>query len=486
MAMRFGAMALVVVAAALAGCRTTKEVLDDYERNISAGNYAAARPEVTELAEKEDDSQLLWRLLAGGAAYLVDDKQGAIRQFDAAEDVFRKNDQASVFSQGGQGALAMMTNDRSFPYDGGGVDRVFTCLYKAVDFMTLGRADEARVELNRAAQYQANWIYDRRRDVEAAARRMDADADAYCHAASAKQGVQSAGDRNQQANAVLSNADFAAQVREKCGYDPATSGNLETLAAADYMNAYALHVGGVFRWLNGDSDRNLLRDARTLAAANPAVARDSAEIAQGVRPRDQVWIWVEDGLCPAREEWRLDLPFLLIPGLNNYVLYAGMALPYLRARSQAAVSWRVRAGGAETPFAELADVDRLVKTEYDVYMRGALTREITRTVVKVGVQAALGAAAAHSMDRNHQLALRLAQLGVAAWAKTSTAADLRSWTSLPKTVKAVRIARPADGLVEVVADNHVYQIAVPLGNTMLFVRQPGPSAPPTVKQVTFQ
>ncbi len=470
-----------LVVAGVAGCRTTKDVLDDYEKNITLGNYPAVPGEVAELAATADDSALLWHLLAGGGYYLMDDKANARVQFDAAEDAMQRNDAKSVFEQGARGGLAMMTNDRAFPYGGGGQDRVFTCLYKAIDLMCEGSKNGARTELNRASRHQENWIADRRRDVEAAAKRMDADAAAYA----SQQKAQAQGDRSRQTSAVLADADFIGQVKAQCGFDPRTSGDLSTLAAADYMNAYAQHVNGVFRWLDNDGGRAALKSAATLAAGTTA-ARDFADRQAGVKPKDQVWIWVEDGLCPSREEWRIDLPLFIFPGLNRYVMYAGMALPYLRERTWGAASWRVQAGGASVPMAELVNVDRLVKTEYDVYMRGALTREITRTVVKVGAQIALGVAADNTRDGNHALALRLSQVGVATWAATTTAADLRSWTFLPKTVKCVRVARPADGRIDVLADSQRIQLTVPEGNSMVFLRKPGPQAMPVVKQTTFQ
>lgn len=480
--MKIGMMALAAgLLACTVGCRTTKDVLDDYERNLTAGNYTALPGEVAELAAKGDDSSLLWHLLAGGGFYLADAKAEARTQFDAAEDAMQKNDATSVFAQGATGGLAMMTNDRAFPYNGGGQDRIFTCLYKAIDYMCAGKMAPARTELNRAAQHQENWLWERRKDVEAAAARMDKDADAYA----AQQEVKAEGDRTQQAASILADASFAAQIREKCAFDPAQSGNLATLTAADYMNAYVQHVCGVFRWLDGNGGRSFLKDAATLAPASAAV-RDFSDVNVGAKPKNQVWIWVEDGLCPAREEWRVDLPLVLLPYAGRYVLYAGMALPYLRPRDMGATTWQVQAGGVTTPFAESANMDKLIKTEYDVYMRGALTREITRTVVKTGVQIALGVAADNSGDSRHQLAMRLAQAGVAAWAATTTAADLRSWTTLPKTVKCVRLDRPADGRLDVLADNQRIQLAVPEGNTMVFLRKPSPLAPPVVKQVTFQ
>ena len=474
-------MALAALACACAaGCRTTKDVLNDYEAALSTGQYAAPVQETSELAAKEDGSRLLWQLLAGGALFMADEREQALAMFDAAEDAMHANDATSVFAQGGEGALAMMTNDRAFAYDGGGQDRIFTCLYKAIDYMASGRPSAARTELNRAGQHQENWLWERRKDVVAAADRMRADADAY-----AKKNNAPNAERESQVAGVLRDASFRSQVKEKCGFDPAVSGDIDALAPKDYMNVYAAHVAGVFRWLNGDGGRNHLKDVATLCADNPVAARDFAEIERGGRPANQVWIYVEDGLCPCREEWRLDLPLGLLPFVGRYVIYAGMALPYQRARAHGAVNWSVAAGGRNVPMAQLANVDALLKTEYDVYMRGALTREITRTIVKVGTQVALGVTAENVSDQKTYWALKASQVGVATWAATTTAADLRSWTALPKTVKVARVDRPADGRLEVVADGQRIQLDVPPGNTMVFLRKPGPSAYPVVKMATF-
>ena len=474
--------ATVFVFTCAVGCRTTKDVLDDYEVALSTGDYAKPVQETSELAAKGDGSQLLWQLLSGGALYMADDKEHTLSMFDAAEDTMHANDTTSVFAKGGEGALAMMTNDRAFDYDGGGQDRIFTCLYKAIDYMVSGRRDAARTELNRAGQHQENWLWERRKDIAAAAEKMKSDADSY-----AQQNNSQNESRDQQVAGVLGDASFRSQIQAQCNFDPATSGNLDALAPRDYMNVYAEHVTGVFRWLNGDGARNYLKDVNALASGNPVAARDFAEADRGVKPVNQVWIYVEDGLCPCREEWRIDLPIGLLPFAGNYVIYAGMALPYLRERTQGAINWSVVADGQNLAMAQLANVDSLVKTEYDVYMRGALTREITRTIVKVGTQVALGIAADAAAQRSQgaYLSLKAAQFGVATWAATTTAADLRSWTALPKSVKVARVSRPADGRLQVVADGQAIQLEVPPGNTMVFIRKPGPSAYPVVKMATF-
>ena len=479
---RLGVCAIALVLCLAVGCRTTKNVLDDYERNLSYGNFAGSTEELLELADGKDGTELLWRLMAASALHLEENREhDAIRQFDLAEAVLQKNDQMSVFAQGGEGALAMMTNDRAFSYDGGGLDRVFTCVYRGIDFLCTGDRDNTRVEFNRAAQYQRNWLYYRRKDIDAAARKMAADA-----AASQRRSGARVQDYSSSVNKAMMDLAFGTTIRAKTGFDPATSGRLDALPQAAYVNAYAAHLAGVFRWINGDNGLDDLKLAAAVKSGNALVARDFAECGQGGKPSNQVWIWVEDGLCPMRKEWRIDLPFILIPYARRYIMYAGMAFPVLRERAYGATVWNAVAGGGAVPLTELENVDRLVRTEYDVYMRGALTREITRTLVRVGVQVGLGIAADHASDSRTQLALRLSQIGVATWAASCTAADLRSWTALPKRVMAVRLDRPADGVVQVVAGGQTIPVTVPPGNSLVFIRKPAPSAPPVVKTATFR
>lgn len=481
--------AAALALACAAGCRTTEDVLRDYEAALVAGNYGAPVDETIELASKKDGSQLLWQLMAGGALYMADDKARAQAIFDAAEDAMIANDKTSVFARAGDGALAMMTNDKAFDYDGGGQDRVFTCLYKAIDYITAGNVNAARTEFNRAAQHQENWIWERRKDVAAAAERMRRDASSYA----SQNNAQMQGSDSQVAG-VLANASFSAQLQQNCNFNPATSGNLDALAPRDYMNTYVEHVAGVFRWLRGDGGSDYLKDVAALCPANSVAANDFAGAAGGRRPVEQVWIWAEDGLCPTREEWRLDLPLFFMPFVGNYAPYVGMALPVLRMRGAGATSWRVAASsGAVVQMEELADVDRLLKTEYDVYMRGAIAREITRTMVKAGVQVALGVAAdaaeRRAMKKGNSAdywALRMSQMAVAAWAMATTGADLRSWTALPKTVKVARVTRPADGRIDVWADGQKIELTLEPGNTLVFIRKPSPQATPAVKQVTFK
>ncbi|MBQ3809060.1 MAG: hypothetical protein II840_14015 [Kiritimatiellae bacterium] len=474
------------------GCRTVNDVLVDYRTNVSGGKYASAAAEPSELAAKENGDRLMWRLMAASAYDLAGDTDNALANFDVAEDIMIENDNASVFSQATDAAYAMMLNDKYFPYDGGGQDRIFTCLYKAIGYGTRGNFVSARTELNRAAQHQENWLWERKKDIDAADKRLAKEASEYSREKGGGHGSDE-GQSNIAVQNAMKNGSFGNTVKEAFGFDIFTSGVLDKLKPADYQNPYVSHVCGVFRWLNGDGDgRGYFRDVLSLRPGNSVAKRDFEACDHGIKPANQVWVYVEDGLAPEREAWRIDLPLALIPYAGKYVAYAGLSLPRLLERPAAASSWAV--GGERMQL--LANVDALVKIEYDVYMRGALKREITRTVVDVGVQVALGVAAEEALRRHNKkkegglpteyYALKASQLAVAGYSAARRGADTRCWPTLPKTVYVARVERPSDGKLSIRADGgNAVEVVLPEGNSMVFVRKPSAAAVPSVKVLTW-
>lgn len=443
----FGSAAFAL---AVSGCRSTAEILADYEANILYGNFPAAVSETVEKADEGGGDALCWQLHAAAAEHLAGRHEEAIRRFDLAEDMFID------FEHGGRilpAAVSMMTGDYAMPYAGAGQDRIFTCLYKAICFGALGKMPAVRTELNRALLHQQNWRAERNAEIVAAEKRLQTDSRAYARS----KGV-AASDSSATVSRVLGDAAFAASVSRNAEFDLARDGRLEALAKDDFANAYLARVNETFRLYAGDS---------------------------GPKPKDRVTVFVEDGLCPRREEWRIDLPTVLIPGLDRYVQYAGMALPKLVYRNAAVTAYSVSGGGETRQMASVQDVDRLVKSEFDVYFRGALTREIVRAVTRVGVQVALGVVRDNVSDDRTRLALTLVQLGTAAFGACTTSADVRSWTALPKTVYALDFPRPADGAITINCGVERIDLNVRPGNTMVFVRKTSSAAPPAVSFFTL-
>lgn len=469
-----------ILLAIAAGCRTVDDVICDYRAGIAAGNYAASAKESAEYAAKENGDRLMWRLMSATAYDLAGQTDRALADFDVAEDIMIENDKSSVFSRGVDTANAMMLNDKYFPYDGGGQDRIFTCIYKAIAYGTKGDFAAARTEFNRASQHQENWLWQRRKNIAAAEERLQKDSDSY---SKENGGEKNAGQSNVAVQNAVKDGSFRETVKEAFGVDIFSSSTLDDLKPADYQNPYLSHTCGIFRWLNGDGDGSgYLRDANRLRPNNLVVKNDLAACGAGKKPVGQVWVYAEDGLCPRREKWRIDLPLGLIPYAGRYVVYAGLALPRLMEMPAAANTWNV--GGVQME--ELASVESLMKVEYDVYMRGAIRREITRTIVDVGIQAALGVAAEHASDTGTKYALIASQYAVAGYSAVRRGADTREWPSLPKRVFVARVERPSDGVVKITADGrNVAEVVLSEGNAMIFVRKPGPLAAASVKVVKF-
>ena len=447
---------LLVSAAGLSGCRSTEAILADYEANVLVGKFAEAAAEPSVKADEGGKDALCWQLHAAAAARLAGNGGEAVRRFDMAEEQFIDFDSRSKAGQVSDTAVSLMSGDYALPYSGGGQDRIFTCLYKAIDFGVMGNSAAVRTELNRALLHQQNWREERGAEIAAAEARTQDDAQAYAR----ENGVASPKDpkTDDTVSRTLGDAAFSAAVRANAGFDTACDGRLDLLKDDACMNAYLVRVNETFRRYVGDS---------------------------GTPPRDMVAVFVEDGLCPKRAEWRIDLPLILFPWVGRYVQYAGMALPKLVYRNAAVTAYSVSGGGTTWPMVEIQDVDRLVKTEFDVFFRGALTREIIRAAARVGTQAALGAVRDNISDSNTRLVLTLVQFGTAACSFCATEADIRSWTALPKKVYMLDFPRPADGIVTVNCGVEQVRLTVPTGNTMIFVRKTSSAAPSAVKIFTL-
>ena len=449
-------LALLTSVVGLSGCRSTEAIMADYEANVLVGKFAEAAAEPSAKADAGGKDALCWQLHAAAAERLAGNNDEAVRRFDLAEDRFIDFDGRSKAGQTADTTVSMMTGDYAMPYSGGGQDRIFTCLYKAIDFGVMGKPTAVRTELNRAMLHQQNWRAERSAEIAAAGEKLERDARSYAQSNGVRQTTGS--NAASTVSRAFGDASFSAALRANAGFDTANGGRIDLLKDDDYTNGYLVRVNETFRRYVGDS---------------------------GKKPRDMVAVFVEDGLCPKRDEWRIDLPLILFPWVGRYVQYAGMALPKLAYRNAAVTAYSVSGGGASYPMTEIQDVDRLVKTEFDVYFRGALTREIVRAVARVGVQVALGAVRDSISDENTQLALTLVQLGTAAYSFAATDADIRSWTALPKKVYMLDLPRPADGVITVNCGVEQIKLNVQSGNTMVFVRKTSSAAPSVVKLFTL-
>ena len=265
---------------------------------------------------------------------------------------------------------------------------------------------------------------------------------------------------------------------------------LASLAKADYYNTYAQHIRGVFRWLNGDNARNDLRGTFEMLPETSCASRDFTEYEAGTKPHGQAWIYVEDGLCPMRDQTVIHLPLGLLPWVRRYVLYTGIALPKLVYRPFASSQYSVHGSGGSFALEPIMDTDRLCKAEFDVAFRGVLQREILRFSIKTAIQVAAGVVARNAPRSKAgdilAASMFLVQLGTAGWTAATVGADLRSWTALPKRVFCQRIAFTPGETVTLQADTRAIPVPMPsCENAIVVVRYPAVSSAPSISFITF-
>lgn len=479
---------LLLLVLCAAGCSTTADRLAAYEQSCLKGDFKRAESRIpTPSLESKKPGDLLGDLHAGAAARLAGAQARSSAYFDRAEDTYAKNDTASVFSRGTAHGLALLANDMVYPYDSAGVERVFCSIYKALNEVETGNPAGARTEFNRAQQRQEDYLFERRKQIAAARvafERQKKEGDD-------KVRQQGGGTRTSSANwqklqeTILGNRTIQAEIKTQSGVDVTADKGVGALALSDYANVYVYHLGGVFRWLSGDPARGSLKTARDLRPDLKVVREDFAACDAGRAPGNNVWVYVEDGLCPRRDEFHIDLPLGLIP-FQKHLLYLGMALPKLVERRGASSWYRLRAGGRQADLPLLQDVDRLVRTDFKLMFKEALAREVVRVAVSASLQIISREMAERAKKDNNSTLWEVGQIAVALWSAASKGADIRSWTALPKRVYAGRIPWPADNqlLIESMAGN--CPVALQTGKqAIVWIRWIGGNAPPVVRVIVF-
>lgn len=465
------------------GCGpTVAEVMDMHDRDLTTNDFSASLPYLEEFVADDDDNSHedtpLWHLMIANAKMLTADKN-AIKAFDTAEDVLLKNDRET-----NNYTSAMLVNDRMMKFVPSFQDRVFMSLDKATMYAGQRNYDAARTEFNRMMQYQENWLFERRKEIAASEAAMKESLEKENESdvpgvADAANGLRS--DAKQVYDNLLQNENVLGMILKNCNFDLRNSGDISRMTPNDYQNAYATHLCGLFRWLNGDDGVVYLKDALKLKPQSPLLAADLAAADKNATPKSDVWVYVEDGLCPTRQEVRMDLPVFLVPFAARYVKYIGIALPRQVFRYNAANVYTV----AGTPMEELENIDRLLKVEYDVYMNSAVKRELMRCLLKTIPQVAAGVVRDSIDNKYVKLGCTAFQIAAAQYAYSSTRADLRTWNVLPKRVLVQRVQRPADGVLKLTADDQSVDIKVGEGNSIILVRKVAANSPFVVRQINF-
>jgi hypothetical protein len=443
-----------------AGCNAPKDQLNVFNTHFrncdyqKSAEFAQSKISKGKRPARED---LLWALQAGSVERLRGNYQQSTELFDKSEEFLNYYD----FQNEAAGAIAAtIVNENINPYAGEEYDGVMVNTYKALNFMKLGKDELVRVEFNRALDRQ-------RRAKEKFAKEIaklnnEIEQEEQKGKAPVKQSVE-----NPQVQSIISEK-YPSLYAFK--------------AYPDFVNPLTTYIAGIYFNLVGDHTKaiDLLKESYGMVPDNNYIAEDLALTEKILDGQEQlqniVWVIFENGLGPVKEEFRIDLPLFIV---TSKVKYVGIALPKLVFREQACPYLSVKAGDNTYQTQQIADMDRVIQTEFSKDFKAILTRAIISATAK--------AAAQYVLDQQGSSEASILSIAVAAYSFVTTAADVRIWTTLPKDFQVARLKIPDDRIINISGQGGIpIQVPIPpCKNAMIYVKIPVREAIPVYDVMTY-
>jgi uncharacterized protein len=443
----------------LVGCNAPKEHLEQFNCIYQQGNLAGAKafcePKIKDTANPSGED-LLWALQLGIVDRSLKSYSDSIQWFDRCEDMMKTFDPQSRETDV---IGTTLVNDNIIPYRGWAYDGVMVNTYKALNFMALGKNDDARIEFNRVMERQT-------RAKEKFSEELQKEKDKLDKA-----------NANKQVDYSKSTESGETQDKIKQAYP----GLSEFEAYPDFVNPFSTYLAGVFFTVIGDSAkaRDLLKESAGMLPNNPYVKSDFEAADSGKAAEPTIWVFFENGVGPTKEEFRVDLPLFLFTGK---VYYAGIALPKLVQRWAACERLTIQSGGNYYPTEIVGDMDRVVQTEFSKEYPWILTRAIISAGAKAAAQYALT-----EQNSNNNNGAGIAAIFVAAYNFATTAADVRIWSALPKNFQSAKFPMPADGKMTIQTPQGWSRIVEirPCKYAIVYIKMVSVSNEPTIEVITY-
>ncbi|MGA1980796.1 MAG: hypothetical protein ABSG99_09625 [Sedimentisphaerales bacterium] len=426
------------------GCNAPKDNLKVFNTSFEASNYDnSALFAQNKISRQKNPAgeDLLWALQLATVERIRQNFQKSTEYFDKAEDMLKYYDEQF---KGGDIIGSTAVNENVIPYRGAAYDGVMVNTYKALNFMVEGKPDLARVEFNRALDRQ-------RRAKEKFVEEINK--------------LNAELEKNQQQNAMAKSTAESQTTHDLLAQKYPNLYNFQ--AYPDFVNPFATYLAGVYFNLIGDHTKavDLLKESYGMVGNNPFIADDLTAtekvLNEGGRLENTVWVIFENGLGPVKEEFRIDLPLFIA---TSQVKYVGIALPKLEFRNQAYPYLLINSDGKEYMTLPVADMDRVVQTEFSKEYPGILMRAIISATAK--------AVAQYAIEQQGSNAATALSYAMAAYSFASTAADVRIWTALPKDFQVARFPKPKNGKLKITPPGSIpLDIDIPqCNNAVVYIR----------------
>lgn len=193
----------------------------------------------------------------------------------------------------------------------------------------------------------------------------------------------------------------------------------------------------------------------------------------------QVWVVYENGLGPALQESRFEVPLLVAHEGGKLLAYFGIALPqYTERPAVPGDVGMVNDAGEVIHTERISDMGTVIRTEMKERFTGVLTRAVSSAVMKAILQ----------REAAEQFGA-IGQLGALVFTAATTHADLRGWQAMPNHWQAARTNRPENGVLTLL-DNQgeiLGDVNIPKQPfTLVYVKRPTKQAQATVITMDLQ
>lgn len=322
---------------------------------------------------------------------------------DLAEDSYKYDvDLENISTKALRLTAGILLNESFADYDGNLYERIMVNVYKGLNFMSLGDFANARIEFNRALIRQ-----DMAKEYFAA------------QIAAAKEELEKNRKNDPYYKQNLQNS--------KIVYDEYSHFLNEFKTSEVFTNPYATYIAAVFYYLDKDY-KNSADTFAKISIANPK-NKQFARINQILQNRANqtkndkkryIFLAYEDGLGTIKDEFSLNIPYLL----NGGVATLNLSLPRLKKRDYSYKN--ININGINST--KVSDFDDIFATEFKI----ELPFIITKSILSMALKSTATAVMADKVGGNASL---LAALLISATNK----ADTRAWQTLPKSANIAMV-----------------------------------------------
>jgi hypothetical protein len=461
---------MVSVVSIFTGCIGSSGVSPKHQASC-VGDYKLSALEADkekDLESELDEAHQLSTLYAGNAYFYAGNYETSLKRLDEAERIIKFHQEEILLGSTADLVTQMLLNDAVIDYHATITDRVMVNTYKALDYMALGKMDEARIEFNRAIDRQ-------RRAKETYAKLIGKYKDAMKEKQKSTNTKSSSTKQDSNSKVAQDNVSFDV---DKTANNPQIDAMIaksyplinQFKAYPDFINPFTNYMAGIFFATQKDYTKSsgILKEVYGMSSDSEAIKSDFVKVENILNGKKEkfnnVWVIYANGLAPKKEQYKINIPLFLF---SSKVKYTGIALPKLVTQKLATTNLSVfTQDGPLSTSKSFADMDRVILTEFKYGYKDVVTRAVFSTMIKTYMQ----------YEVNRSLG-KYAGMAAGVFQALNTKADTRVWGNLPKEYQVSKVDMPQNKKLKINVGGQLINIDLgEANNAIVFVRLPTPAA----------